>query len=96
MIDKNKLDALIENKNFEEINLLLFNEFKILFGKITETEQLNLSFTSLISLMKDKHPEVSKKLDFLYYILSDENLKNHEQTYNLLNLYINFVKFYSL
>ena len=95
MIDKQQLDNLIENKEFIKINELIFNEFKILFQKLTNSENKNLSFSSLLLLMEDKYPQVSEKLNFLTYLLYDDD-KEIEKTYNLLNLYLNFVKFYSL
>lgn len=96
MIDTTNLDILIENKEFKKINKLLFDEFKSLFIKLTNTQNVNLSFMNLILLMKEQYPEISNKLDFLNYILSEENQKDYEKTYKLLNLYINFVKFYSM
>jgi len=96
MINKDNLDLLIENKEYSKISTLLFNEFKILFQKLTNTQDKDLSFTSLLNLMTQKYPQVSEKLDLLVYLISDTDSKESEKSYNLLNLYINFVKFYSL
>lgn len=96
MLEKKELDTLIENKEFDKINNLILKEFEFIFGKLTNTENLNLSFTNLIPLMKSKYPEISERLDFLSYTFSNNETKNYEKTYNLLNLYLNFIKFYSL
>jgi len=96
MINKNELDFFIENKEFEKINKLFINEFKILFQQLTGTQDKNLSFSNLSCLIIQKYPDVSEKLEFLSYLLSDNDINESEKTYDLLNLYLNFVKFYTL
>ena len=96
MLEKKELDTLIENKEFDKINTLILKEFESIFRKLTDTQNLNLSFMNLIPLMKSKYPEISERLDFLSYALSNEETKNYEKTYDLINLYMNFIKFYSL